>query len=112
MNSLSTSTHGNMYNIIIYYSTQVLHHLKHVCYFIDGKNEFNIYLEQSLSLLTKTWKYGGMNLIQRLLEKPKCCGDTMTFESLQLTPFYLEKTSVRKRYFNVFAAFQIRMRLE
>ena len=28
-------------------------------FFIDGKNEFNIYLELSLSLLTKTWKYGG-----------------------------------------------------
>ena len=37
MNSLSTSTHGNMYNIIIYYYTQVLHHLKHVCFILMEK---------------------------------------------------------------------------
>ena len=36
------------------------------------------------------------------------CGDVMTFESLTLTPFCFEKSSVRKGIFNVSATFSAR----
>ena len=32
---------------------------KHVCIFIGGKIETNIYLEQPFHIPIKTWKYGG-----------------------------------------------------
>ena len=35
-----------------------------------------------------------------------CCDDVMAFESLHLTPFCLEKSSVKNGYFNVLAVFQ------
>ena len=38
--------------------------------------------------------------------------DVMTFESLQSTPFCLEKFSVKNRYFNVLTVFSVRIWLE
>ena len=38
--------------------------------------------------------------------------DVMTFESIQPTPFCLEKSSVRKWTINVLAAFSVRIELE
>ena len=40
------------------------------------------------------------------------CMVMMTFESLQPTPFSLEKSSVRNGQFNVLAAFSVRIGLE
>ena len=37
------------------------------------------------------------------------CDNVMMFESLQLTPFCLEKSRVRKGYFNVLAACSVRI---
>ena len=40
------------------------------------------------------------------------CDDVMTFESVQLTPFRLEKLSVSKGIFHVLAAFAVRILLK
>ena len=45
-------------------------------------------------------------------ENVACGNDVMTFESTQLTPFCLEKSSVKNGQFNVLAAFSMRIGLE
>ena len=57
------------------------------------KNEINIYLEQSFSLLTKTWKYGGSEFytevaggaqtMQRHYDFQKITTDAILFREIQ-----------------------------